>query len=129
LKPIDPNLVHIKDPGILRWAQSIFKVLTNNTTLAEGNLIDSTGVYTTFNVDNGNGIMFRVGASSSSLPNKWDAGTSQVDLNHALGRIPIGFIVCDLDANAIIWRATASTTGNMLLQTNNNACNATVYIF
>lgn len=114
---------------MLRWAQSVFKSLNAGVALAEGHTTDSSGIYTTFNVDNGNGIMFRIGSAASSLTNKWNAGTSQVNLNHALARAPIGFIVCDLDANAIIWRAANPTSSHMLLQTSNTACNATVYIF
>jgi hypothetical protein len=114
---------------MLRWAQSIFKSMFGNIALAEGNTTDSNGIYTTFNVDNGNGIMMRVGASGSSLRNKWDAGTSQVTLNHALGRQPIGFIVCDIDKNAVIWRVNPPTSGIMQLEISDNTANATVYIF
>ena len=130
MKPILPTLQQCQTPnGVLRVLQSIFDTLTNKTALAEGNLQDSNGIYTTFNVDNGNGIMMRVGAAGSGLPNEWDAGTSQVTLNHALKRQPIGFILCDLDANAVIWRVNPPTQDIMQLQTSDTTANITVYIF
>lgn len=130
MQPINPAKLQLTNPQQLgRWAQSVFASLKTGIMLAEGNVTDSNNVFNTFNADNGNGIMIRVGATGSSLPNKWNAGTSQVVLDHALMRLPVGFIVCDLDANAVIWRAANSTTSNMTLQTNNTAVNATVYIF
>jgi hypothetical protein len=130
MKPIDPTFVHFQDlKGVLRWAQSIFKSLTGNISLATGNLQDSNGIYTTFNSDNGDGIMVRVGAAGSGLKYTWDAGTSQVTIDHALGRQPIGFILCDLDKNAVIWRVIPPTAQFMELQTSDNTCSATVYIF
>lgn len=114
---------------MLRWAQSIFKSLYAGIALAEGQQQDSNGIYNTFAVDNGNGIMFRIGATGSGLPNKWDGVTAIVTLNYQLGRSPIGFIVCDLDANAVIWRMAPGTATSMTLKTSNTAVNATVYIF
>lgn len=129
MKPIDPNVVHIKDAGILRWAQSIFKTLMSNTALAQGNLQDSNGIYTSFNIDNGNGIMFRVGAVGTGLTYEWDVVTSQVTINHALKRQPIGFILCDLDGNAVVWRVNPPTSDIMQLQISDNTVSADVYIF
>ncbi|HEY1644771.1 MAG TPA: hypothetical protein VGF75_00095 [Candidatus Saccharimonadales bacterium] len=129
MKPINPTVSQINTPaGILRWAQSIFDTLVNKTALAEGNLQDSTGIYTTFNTDNGNGIMFRVGANGSGLTYAWDS-SGQVTINHALKRPPIGFIICDLDGNATIWRYQVPTQDIMQLQTSDNTVNITVYIF
>lgn len=129
MKPIDPSIVHIKDKGILRWAQSVFKTLTSNTALATGNLTDSNGIYTSFNVDNGNGIMFRIGAVGSGLTYEWDAGTAKVTINHALGRQPIGFILCDIDGKATVWRVNPPTSSLMQLQIDDNTVNVDVYIF
>jgi len=130
LKPIDPSIVHFTNfPGVLRWAQSVFKTLVSNTALAEGNVQDSNGIYTSFNVDNGNGIMFRVGAVGTGLPYEWDAGTSQVTINHALGRQPIGFILCDIDGNANVWRINPPTSSLMQLQISDNTVSVDVYIF
>lgn len=129
MKPINPTPQYVQNPsGVLRIFQSFFRCLTNGIMLATGNKQDSNGNYISFALDNGDGIMFRVGASSSSLPNKWN-GSSEVVLNHNLQRQPIGFILCDLDANAVIWRAANSTQTQMTLKTSNSACNATVYIF
>ena len=130
MQPINPSKLQLTNPANLaRWAQSVFQCLKSGISLAAGNTTDSNDVYTTFNTDNGDGIMFRIGAAGSGLTNEWDSGTSQVVLNHALMRLPIGFIVCDLDGNAVIWRAAESTTDVMTLQISDTTVNATVYIF
>lgn len=137
MKPINPSISDFATPQkMLNWAKSIFKTLYNGLRLADGAGTDSSGVYNSFAIDNGDGIMIRIGSAVSSEKFKWDAGTSEVTLNYQLQewngtpRQPIGFLVCDLDANAVIWRAVSPPTSTrMTLKTNNNAANATVYIF
>jgi hypothetical protein len=137
MKPINPSISDFGSPQkMLRWAQSIFKTIYNGLRLSDGAGVNSDGVFNTFAVDNGDGIMLRIGAAGSAEAITWDAGTSEATLNYQLVdptgvvRQPIGFIVCDLDDNAVIWRSVTPPTGTkMVLKTNNTAANATVYIF
>jgi hypothetical protein len=113
---------------IFRWAQSVYQALTQGIILARGRTFDLNGIYNTFDPANGDGIMLRVGNNASSEHFKWD-GTSKVVLTHNLQRQPTGFLVTDLDGNAVIWRVGKPTSTQITLQSSVNSVNATVYIF
>lgn len=128
---INPTAVKFNaTQNILRWAQSVYTNLNAGLTLALGNKSDSSGVYNTFNRTNGDGIMIRVGAAAGSEPIKWDAGTSTAAISVAtLGRKPTGWIICDIDKPASVYRSAAPTTTTLTLHTSDNTCSITVWIF
>lgn len=115
--------------NVLRWSQSVYKSLNGGISIATGHSTDANGVYNTFDTTNGSGKMVRIGASGSTEPLKWNAGTSQVTITHQLGTKPTGFHVTDLDGDARVWRVGTPTNTSITLQISNNAINATVYIF
>ena len=113
----------------LRFAQSVYQSLNGGIVLAAGKGTDATGVYNTFDMANGSGKMVRIGAAASTEPLKWNSGTSQATIIHQLGTKPTGFLVTDLDGNAVIWRVGTPTTTQITLQISANTVNATVYVF
>ncbi|HEY1645812.1 MAG TPA: hypothetical protein VGF75_05585 [Candidatus Saccharimonadales bacterium] len=127
--PINPSTSNINSfPNVLRWAQSVYKTIVRGISFALGNGSDSTGVYNTFDITNGDGIMVRVGASGGAEPIQWD-GSSQADIALLLNRKPTGWIVCDIDKSATIWRVGAPTPTLLTLQTSDVTCSITVWIF
>jgi hypothetical protein len=113
----------------LRFAQSVYTSLNGGITLASGRSTDATGVYNKFDMANGSGKMVRIGATGSTEPLKWNSGTSQATIIHQLGTKPTGFLITDLDGNAVIWRVGAPTNTQITLQISVNTVNATVYVF
>jgi hypothetical protein len=125
MQPINPTAQLLSTPsGVLRWAQSVFKTLNGGVALASVSKSDANNIPDVFGVDNGNGIMIRLGPAYSM---KWSGSSAAI--NHGLQRYPIGFIICDTDANAVIWRSATSTESVITLTTSNNAVNCTIYIF
>ena len=47
--------------------------------------------------------------------------TSNTTVPHQLGRVPVGWQVIDLDANAVVWRVAASTNDHIFLRASANA--------
>jgi predicted transcriptional regulator len=127
--PINPTKFKFTSfNDVFRWAQSVYTTLVQGISLARGHSTDITGIFNTFDPTNGDGIMLRIGALSSSEHFSWSAG-NQVTLTHNLQRQPTGVIVTDLDGNAVIFRVGKPTGTQITLQTTSNTVNATVYIF
>jgi hypothetical protein len=119
----------------LQWAQSVDETLNGGVslgTIAPGaKSIDSTGTPANFNRDNSTGILIRIGASGSGngpLYNWTTTGTG-VEINHQLGRQPIGFHVVDSDKPLTVHRTTTSNTQTITLAPSDATANSTVYIF
>lgn len=129
--PINPTQAKfVNFNNILRWAQSIYQSLNAGITLALGRGSDSLGVYNTFDRTNGDGIMMRVGAAASSEPVKWDGGTLQAAIPvSTINRKPTGWIICDIDKPAQIYRVVPPTTSSLILKTSDATCSIIVWIF
>jgi hypothetical protein len=129
--PINPTRTKFNNFNeVLRWAQSIYQSISGGITLALGKGSDINGVYNTFDKTNGDGIMVRVGAAASAEAIKWDAGTGQASIAvNTLGRKPTGWIICDIDRPASIYRNAPPTTSSLILKTSDTTCSITVWIF
>jgi hypothetical protein len=128
-QPINPQAgVFNSTNKILRWAQSVYKALSGGIIFATGRGSDSNGVFNTFDNASGDGIMVRVGATGGTEPTQWN-GSSQATIALLLGRKPTGWILCDIDKAANIFRVGAPTTTSLTLQTSDATCSITVWIF
>lgn len=126
---INPQLGSLTNfTKVTQWAQSVYRTLNRGISLALGKNSDSSGVFNTFDITNGDGIMVRIGATGSSEPITWD-GSAQATIALLLGRKPTGWILCDIDKSATIWRTVPPTPTQLILQTSDVTCSITVWIF
>ena len=130
MKQINPSQSNFnRRGGALRNAQSVYKVLTAGVALAQPTGTDATGVYNSFEQDNGNGVMLRVGGSASSEPLKWAGSNVTLVINHGLQRQPIGFWVCDKDKTCDVYRTAVPNSDTISLACTDGTANTTIYIF
>lgn len=130
MKPVNPSLGNAATQrGQLRQAQSVYKALNGAMAEAQPTGQDATGVYNKFQQDNGNGVMLRIGSSTSAEPIKWVTVDVGVVINHGLQRQPIGFRVFDKDVSCDIYRTAVPDVNTITLASTNIAANVTVYIF
>jgi hypothetical protein len=128
---INPTANKFKTPNdILRWAQSVYKSIQGGISFALGKGSDNNGVYNSFDMTNGDGIMVRIGAAGGSELIKWNSGTGQATIPvNTLGRKPTGWILCDIDRAASIYRSAPPTSSSLILKTSDTTCSITVWIF
>lgn len=130
MKPITPTQSIFKTPGgPLRVQQSTFKMANGGIADASPVGTDATGVYNKFQQDNGNGVMLRIGSSSSSEPIHWVTSNVGVAINHGLQRQPIGWYVADKDKTCDIYRTAVPNSNTITLACTDATANCTVYIF
>lgn len=127
---INPSLGNHSTPqGILRQAQSVYKVLQNGLADAQPTGQDAAGVFNQFEQDNGNGVMLRIGAAGSEEKIQWVTVDVGVVINHGLHRQPIGFYLADKDANCDVYRTVPPDANTITLACTNVDASVTVYIF
>jgi hypothetical protein len=101
----------LANPLIL--ATSVHKTLRANVSKGSAITFDSAGNPSTFQQDNTDETMIRVGANSNpfGLNNFWAASGTDTVITHALGRVPIGYYIikkdrpCDVYTGAGAWTA------------------------
>lgn len=127
---INPSKQNLANPQhVLRQAQSVYTALTAGLADAAPLTTDAAGVYNTFAPDNGNGVMLRIGSSTSTEPNKWVTVDVGIVIQHGLGRQPIGFKLVDKDVSCDVYRTVPPDAQQITLACTNIAANVTVYIF
>ncbi len=130
MQAINPTKSTFGSPtGVLRQAQSVYVALTAGLADAVPVSTDLSGVYNKFVPDNGNGVMLRIGASTSKEPIKWVTVNVGVPIQHGLGRQPIGFKLVDKDQSCDVFRTVPPDANQITLACTNIAANTTVYIF
>lgn len=130
MRQINPSQSNFnKTGGALRNAQSVYKSLSGGIAQAQPTGTDATGVYNQFQQDNGDGIMLRIGSSSSSEPIKWAASNTGLAINHGLQRQPIGFYIADKDKTCDVYRTAVPNINTITLAITDATANVTVYIF
>ena len=130
MKITNPDHTLIKDRGILRWAQSVAKAITTGLSFGQPTGTNVAGIYNAFMQDNLDGVLIRIGAFGGSEIYNWPGSNIGLAINHGLQRQPIGFLVCDLDAAATIYRTVTPPTPDLItLAITVSTTNATVYIF
>lgn len=129
--PINPTGAKFTNfGGVLNWAQSIYRTLSSGLTPALGRGSDGTGVYNTFDKTNGDGIMVRIGATGGAEPIQWNSMTLLATIPvGTLGRKPTGWVLCDIDKPANVFRFAAPNTTSLILRTSDATCSITVWIF
>ena len=127
--PINPQNQTFKSfEDVLKWAQSVYKAFAGGVEIATPNSTNAAGVYNSFTINNLAGHMVRIGAYGSGAPIAWTSRATAV-INHGLLKQPIGFILCDIDGNATVWRTAVPNADTISLQISNNAVNVTIFIF
>lgn len=130
MQSTNPSQSNFNRPdGPLRHAQSVFKVLNAGIQLAQPTGQNAAGIYNKFEPDNGNGVMIRIGAIGGAETYNWTGNNVGLAINHGLHKQPIGFIVCDIDAAANVYRTVTPTADTITLAITNDLANVTVYIF
>lgn len=129
MRPINPTRASNTPTNTLRVAQSMYKTMSGNVQESQPTGQDSTGVYNTFEQDNGAGITIRIGAASSSEPVKWVTSNVGVAVNHGLQRQPTGFRVWDKDKTCDVYRTVPPNANTITLACTDATANVTVYIF
>jgi hypothetical protein len=115
--------------GTLRQAQSAYIALNGGLADAVPTGTDADGVYNTFQPDNGNGVMLRIGAAGSTEPIQWVTVDVGVVIQHGLQRQPIGFKLVDKDQSCDVYRTVPPDNQQITLATTNVSANVTVYVF
>jgi len=131
-KAVTPSMQAIKTPeGLLRTMKSSAKTLAGNLTYGTPTgSKDATGVFNSFQTDNINNGIFRVGANGTT-DNKyaWD-GSGNVTIAHGLSRQPIGFKLLDKDKTCDVYRTGGAPTDTLITLTcTDKTANVTVEIF
>lgn len=139
MKAFDPNNFAPKLPIQHRqWIQSIQQVMSGNvdmglpTAQAPSTEGINAGVYTQFEKGNGSGILIRIaanGANGTGAAYNWGTTGTGIDINHQLGRQPIGFHVVDQDKAVQVYRTAAPTNSTITLASSDNTASVTVYVF
>jgi hypothetical protein len=126
--PINPNsLGNLSSlTQVLRWAQSVYKVLNGGTQIVTPATQNAAGVYNTFNQDNFNGLMVRIGPTESVT---WTSSSGATAINHGLQKQPIGFIICDKDKTCDIWQTNTPTSSVISLACSDATAEVTLFIF
>lgn len=138
-QPYDPNTFAHKLPMVHRqWVQSVQGVLQSNVDMgtpagsAPSTAGVNAGVYTQFKRGNGSGVLIRIaanGVTDTGAPYSWGASAAGIEINHGLGRQPIGFHVVDQDKAVQIYRTAPPTDQSITLAPSDNSASVTVYIF
>ena len=124
-------------PGVLLNNQlqhtSVAKVLSANVSIGSAATYSSGGVPTSFNQDNGDGIMIRVAfvANPLGLPNVWTGNNTDTTITHNLGRVPIGYYVAKKTQSCDVYDGSILPTDSTitLCNTNGTGADTVIYIF
>jgi hypothetical protein len=129
MKMISPNS-NIK---MLDIFNSIYKVLTGNISFGSPTAFDNAGTGITYNTDNTDGVLIRVGASSNPnvLPNSWGANNTPVTITHNLNRRPVGYLVMCKDKTCDVYSGNpfVADLNTISLAITDGSADTLLYIF
>ena len=113
MKPMNPS-------GVSNFTQvlnSFFKTFVGNIGFGNPTAYDAAGNGTTFEPDNGNGILIRVGSitNPNNLPNFWAGNNTPTVITHNLNRRPVGFFVAGKDRACDIYLGNPPVATDMTI--------------
>jgi hypothetical protein len=140
MQPINPSSTNIGGQEVLqsvqslakqvlRWAQSVYKVLNGAVAIAQPAGQAAGGVYNKFTKDNLDCVLLYIGAVASGSPLLWTANNTGQAFNHGLLRQPIGFIVVYKSAACDVYSTVTPTSDNITLATTNDAATTIIMVF
>jgi hypothetical protein len=130
MQPINPTQNNTNTfKQVLRWAQSVFKVLAGAVAIAQPAGQASGGVYNAFNKDNVDCVLLYIGAHGSGASIVWNANNTGQAINHGLLRQPIGFIVVYKTKTCDVYSTATPTSDNITLAITDDTATTIVMVF
>lgn len=129
MKSMNPTQVGL--PRIQQqWAQTVHETVNGGIDQGVPTGKDSTGNYSTFNKGNSDGQLIRIGASGTTdNPYAWSTSGVGININHTLGRQPIGAHLVSSNKDLRIWIPSTPTDTTIVIAPSDATSYATVYVF